>query len=133
MANVFLNSFQKIFHCYTEKDLAEVIFSGLIAHTTYFAYARSKENDDYFAGAASVSKEIITDGQDIPLKAYIRGGKLTVRGLMGGKVWSIYDTSGNLVYRNIASSDEESVLLNAQGVFIVESEGRTVKVAYYGQ
>ena len=39
----------------------EVIFAGLAENATYYLYARSKENDDYFAGATSVSDPITTN------------------------------------------------------------------------
>ena len=42
----------------------ETTFSDLTAYTTYFVYARSKENDGYLAGAVSVSVAIET-GEEI--------------------------------------------------------------------
>jgi hypothetical protein len=114
-----------------------VTFYGLTAYAGYFAYARSKENSNYFAGAASVSEAMIADetdvSEEIPLKAHVQGGRLHVSGLIEGKQWSLYSVSGKVEYRNIATNDSEDISLNAQGVFIVESEGRTVKVAFYGQ
>ena len=117
-----------------------LIFDGLTARTTYYVYARSKENDDYLAGAVSVSAAIDTevstgsgeDLQETPLTAYVKNGRLYVRGLTEGKPWSVYSASGMLVYRSIATGDME-ISLNAQGVFIIQSEDRTLKVSYYGQ
>ena len=117
-------------------------FIGLTENTTYYVYARSKDNDNYFAGMPSVSEAIITDGSatssgedqyETPLKVFVKGGRLYVRGLVEDQLWSVYSTSGMLVYRGIATSDEMDILLNAQGVFIVQSGDRTVKFACYGQ
>jgi len=118
----------------------ELIFGNLTAYATYYVYARSKENDDYFAGEVSVSMAIITDGstgiediQAIPLKGYVQGGRLYVSGLTEGKQWRVYSISGMLLYRGIAVGDEENISLSAQGMFIIQSETRMVKVVNYGQ
>jgi hypothetical protein len=63
-----------------------------------------------------------------PLKAWTRGGMLHVEGLAEGKVWSIYNVSGALIYRSIATGEEADVLLPAQGVYIIRSEDRTIKI-----
>jgi len=118
-----------------------LIFDGLIANTSYYVYARSKGNNDYFTGPASVSAAIVTEastssGSDLqvnPLKAYVQGGRLFVRGLSEGKTWSVYSASGMLMYRGKAVSSDMEIALTAQGVLIVQSEEWTVKVAYYGQ
>jgi len=71
--------------------------------------------------------------QATPLKGYVRGGRLYVSGLIEGKPWSVYAISGMLVYRGIAVSDEVNIPLSAQGVYIIQSEERTLKVSFYGQ
>jgi hypothetical protein len=118
-------------------------FNGLTAKTTYYAYARIKENSDFLTGPVSApSAPIVTEesnptgSEDLeatPLTAYIKGGRLFVRGLNEGKLWSVYSATGMLVYRGISTADEMDIPLNAQGMFIIQSEERTVKVMFYGQ
>jgi hypothetical protein len=119
-------------------------FNGLVANATYYAYARSKANSDFLAGPVSApSAPIVTDGnkptgsgEDMlvtPLTAHIKGGRLFVRGLSEGKLWSVYSVSGALMYRSIATGNEMDIALTSQGVLIIQSEKKTVKVANYGQ
>ena len=114
-------------------------FNNLTAKTNYYVYARSKENDDYFTGAVSVSEPITTTQTGngeldyVTLKGFVQGGRLYVSGLCEGKQWNVYSISGLLVYRGIAIADEVNIPLSAQGVYIIQSEERTVKIAYYGQ
>jgi hypothetical protein len=65
-----------------------------------------------------------------PLKAWVRGGMLHVEGLSEGKVWSIYNVSGALIYRSIADSEEADVEMPAHGVYMIQSEKRTTKVVF---
>jgi hypothetical protein len=119
----------------------DVTFNGLTAYTTYYVYARSKENEDYLSGAPSVSAALTTEdtlnsGEDRivnPLKAYIHGGRMYVRGLTEGKLWNVYSVSGALIYRGMATANEMEISLNTQGRYIIQQEERTVKVVNYGQ
>ena len=116
----------------------ELTFTGLTASTTYYVFARSKENDNYHAGAASQATMATTEDiqtwteenfhNDNALKAWINNGRLHVSGLTAGKQWSIYSVTGALVYRNIAHSNEVDIILPENGVFIIRSENKTVRV-----
>ena len=112
-------------------------FSGLNADALYFVFARSAENADYLAGAASVSLPLMTwfitgmgeIPQASPLKAWVQNGLLRVEGLTEGAVWSVYGVHGALVYRSVAAGSEAVVRLPAPaGVYIVQSGERTIKV-----
>ena len=65
-----------------------------------------------------------------PLRAWIRNRLLHVEGLSAGEVWSVYSVSGALVYRNIATGEEADIPLHAQGTYIVNTGGRTIRVVY---
>jgi len=69
--------------------------------------------------------------QTNPLNAWAANGMLRVTGLSEGKEWSVYSVSGALVYQSIATGNEIAIPLNAQGVYIVTSENRRVKVVNY--
>jgi len=113
-------------------------FSNLTTGQTYYVYARSRENDNFNAGVPSLSVPIIAEiktssGEIIiakPLNAWMRYGLLHVNGLTPGKVWSVYNVSGMLVYHAIAQDEEADISLRAQGVYIIHSEGRTVKIVF---
>jgi hypothetical protein len=63
-----------------------------------------------------------------PLQAWMRNGLLHIEGLNEGGVWSVYSVSGALIYRSIATGDEADIALPTAGVYIIQSEERTVKV-----
>ena len=63
-----------------------------------------------------------------PLCAHIRNGALLVTGLTAGKVMSVYNTNGVLMYSKIAKSKKVNIPFNAQGVYIVRSGNESVKV-----
>jgi len=144
------NTGQTAQYAYTTSDSANPsnwqdnsFFGGLTNGATYYIFARAKENDNYHAGAVSTGVPVTTDAQETtgsgedlqanPLTAYVQGGKLYVRGLTEGKPWSVYNASGMLVYRGIATSDEMTISLSALGLFIIQSENRTLKVSNHGQ
>ena len=66
--------------------------------------------------------------QAIGLKAWVENGTLHVGGLIAGKFWSVYTTTGAPVYNAIAGSENEEVRLDAKGVYIIRSENKTVKI-----
>ena len=68
--------------------------------------------------------------QAAPLRAWIRDGLLYVSGLTPGKTLSVYTATGALEYQSIVASSETSVKLLAQGMYIVHSGGKTVKVVF---
>ncbi len=68
--------------------------------------------------------------QENPLKAWVRNNLLHISGLAVGKPLSIYTTTGVLVYKNIATSDEADIPLKIPGVYIVQSGNNTIKVTF---
>ena len=116
-------------------------FSGLSTNVTYFIFARAKENENYTEGPTSVSAEIKlslpTNVSELepekPLTAYLNGGRLYVRGLPAGKLWSVYNSAGALIYRGIAPGEETDIPLQAQGVFIIQTENGIVRVVSDGR
>ncbi|MDR0794971.1 MAG: hypothetical protein LBE79_02805, partial [Tannerella sp.] len=70
----------------------------------------------------------IESPQTHPLKAWIQNDRLHVSGLIAGKSWSVYNLSGIVVYRGMASSDEADISLPGRGVYIIWSDNKSVKV-----
>jgi hypothetical protein len=71
-----------------------------------------------------VSNETI----DTPtLKAYASDGIVYISGLQPGMPLSIYTIAGQLVYKGIAKAAEESVPINASGIYIVLAGKQTAK------
>jgi len=62
------------------------------------------------------------------LKAYTNNGWLHVNGLIEGKIWSVYNISGALIYRDIARDVKANIPLLTNGLFIIHSEGMSIKV-----
>jgi hypothetical protein len=65
-----------------------------------------------------------------PLNAYVNSGILHVSGLTEGKVWKLYNISGALVKQGIAGRDTVTITLDASGVYIIQSEGNTLKIIF---
>jgi len=63
-----------------------------------------------------------------PLRAWIRNGLLHVTGLTTGKMMSVYNASGTLVYGKTVDSKEADIPLSGQGAYIVRSGNDSVKV-----
>ena len=71
----------------------------------------------------------VTNPQTSSLRAWINNGILHISGLTEGQAWKLYNTSGLLVKQGIADSDVVTVSLNLSGgVYIIQSEGHTLKV-----
>jgi len=97
---------------------------GLVTEETYYYAVGEKVTSTLF-----VQPEVsITELTNPSLTAWINNDMLFVNGLTEGKMWSVYDISGKLVYRAIATGNMESVLLSSNGLFIIHSEGSTMKV-----
>jgi hypothetical protein len=104
----------------------------------YYVYARAAENELYYAGKAKVSAMFtieIKTGMDTPaqaevLKAVVQDGMLHVGGLTIGQSWSVYNISGALIYRSIATDNEAFTSLSARGVYIITSGKEKMKVVY---
>jgi len=65
-----------------------------------------------------------------PLKAWIQNAMLHVSGLTAGKLWSVCNVSGVLVYQGIANGEQADIPLFVRGVYFVQSGNKTVKVVY---
>jgi len=120
----------------------ELIFNDIEPSTTYYVFARAKENENYFAGPNSPSTYVTTpispnpvtstnelQNVDSSLSAWINDeGFLNVKGLSPGKQWSVYNVTGALVYRGIATVREENIKITDKGMYIIESENKTIRV-----
>ena len=62
------------------------------------------------------------------LTASVLDGTLHVGGLTSGELWSVYNLSGTLVYRTVATASEAQIRLPGRGVYVVVSGNETVKV-----
>jgi hypothetical protein len=60
----------------------------------------------------------------------MRDGLLHVEGLTIGETLNIYSTTGALVYQSVATSKEMDIPLKAEGVYIIQSGERSVKVVF---
>ena len=61
------------------------------------------------------------------LTATTLNGTLCVRGLTVGQPMSVYNLSGTLVYRAVATAPETKTILPACGIYIIRSDDRTLK------
>ena len=110
--------------------------TGLKSDTRYYMIARAKENDNYLAGAylyntARTALDLTGNGEipEVnPLQAWFQNGVLYISGLTKGAVLAVYNISGVLLYQGVAGSETEEIPLAVQGVYIILSDGKTVKV-----
>ncbi|MDR0438264.1 MAG: hypothetical protein LBH22_08200 [Bacteroidales bacterium] len=65
-----------------------------------------------------------------PLLVWTNNNMLHVSGLTIGKLWSVYNISGKLVYQGIAKSDVESVSLPIHGMYIIQQGESSVKTVF---
>ena len=65
-----------------------------------------------------------------PLKAYVNNGNLYVSGLTAGTTWNVYSVTGALIYQGVATGDTAETYLAARGMYIIQSENKTLKVVY---
>jgi len=77
--------------------------------------------------ASPVANDISTSLND-PLRAYVQNGVLHVTGLTNGAQWSVYNLSGVLIYTGIAVETHGRASLPERGVYIITSNGKTVKI-----
>ena len=78
----------------------------------------------------TIGTGIETISQATALKAWVANGTLHLSGLTAGKQWSVYNIAGVLVASPCPSKGGEEVTtpLPGHGVYIVQTENRTVKV-----
>jgi hypothetical protein len=65
-----------------------------------------------------------------PLVAWVNNDMLTISGITIGDRLELYSVIGKLVYQSVAQSETERVKLNIQGVYLVKSGNRVLKVVY---
>ena len=61
------------------------------------------------------------------LRAWMQNGVLHVLGLTSGKLWSVYNLYGQLIYTGIADDNEAEIPLQERGVYIIQSGGTVIK------
>jgi len=103
----------------------------------YYIYARSAENAIYTAGKAQVSTSFSIGSTGIKtvqtatlLKAYVQNDRLYVTGLSVGKPWTVYTPTGSRIYQNTALDAKADIPMKVKGVYIIQSDNRSLKVAY---
>jgi hypothetical protein len=64
------------------------------------------------------------------LRAHVHHGLMYVSGLTKNETVSIYSVNGALVYQSIATSSEMNIPLRVQGVYVVKTGNRNIKVVY---
>jgi hypothetical protein len=116
-------------------------FGELTASTQYYIFARSKGNDAYNVGAASASLAVTTDEDTntwsefnlaaTSLKAWMRNGLMHVSGLVEGETFSVFNAAGAVIYRGVATGEEADIAISVQGVYIIQSGNRTVKISVF--
>jgi hypothetical protein len=113
-----------------------LIFSGLTSNQQYLIFARSKENDDFFAGTTSAPLIVITatensirtEENETPLTVWLENGVLHIKGLTIGQPYRIFSISGTLVHQGIATADVETWNVLKHGTYIIQSEDKSVKI-----
>ena len=63
------------------------------------------------------------------LKAYFSNDLLYITGLQPGALLSIYSITGQLVYKGFVLTNSEQIPFHARGIYVVETQGRTVKIS----
>ena len=116
----------------------ELIFTNLSVNRTYYFFARAQENDNYYQGAASQGNAYSTDPyiesanefflNENNLKAWTKNETLHISGLSAGKQLNVYNATGMLIYQCIADSDEVIISISLNGLYIIQSEDKTVKL-----
>jgi len=89
--------------------------------------------DTLFPGDIEPPKPI-TNNSELPfvnpLNAWVYNGKLFVTGLSVGETLNVFTATGALVHNQIVASNEAEIKLPTQGVYIIQSEDRTLRVAF---
>jgi hypothetical protein len=79
------------------------------------------------------SNNILKPVPSNPLRAWIRNGLLYVAGLTAGETINIYSVNGALLYHNIVTDVKMEFKLWVHGVYIVLSDGNTVRAVFSRQ
>jgi hypothetical protein len=72
----------------------------------------------------------LDSGTNYELRGWVHNSTLYVSGLQPGTKWGIYTLSGALIYTGIAVETHGRASLHERGIYIVVSNGKTVKVVY---
>ena len=119
---------------------SEPSFADLSPNRTYYVFARSAENENFFAGAPSaplrVNTLVATTGLETqqnayPFNAFIVNGLLHISGLATGETFSIYNATGALIFKGVANGNETLIPLHTHGLYIIQAGNRTEKLIYY--
>jgi M6 family metalloprotease-like protein len=114
-----------------------VSYSGTTQRLVFSWY-----NDDYVGTqppaaidniAVALRSDIVVGNDDVEaarqLRALVQNDILYISGLTVGQSWRVYNTAGTLVQQGVADGDGKAeTRLLVKGVYIIESENRTVKV-----
>jgi hypothetical protein len=63
------------------------------------------------------------------LKAFSANGTLYISGLIPGQPYSVYNTTGALVFKGIAGGSKTEIAIPVRGLYIIRSANETVKAA----
>ena len=65
-----------------------------------------------------------------PLQAWITNDVLHIKGIGTNQCYRIYTISGTLIYQGIANNDTTEITLPIRGMYIIQLENRSLKIAY---
>ncbi|MDR0206353.1 MAG: hypothetical protein LBI45_03735 [Bacteroidales bacterium] len=99
---------------------------GLVTAETYY-YTESEKVTSGLVVVPIIGIENLSSDK---FTACTNNSRLYVNGLQEGKTWSVYNTMGALIYRGVARDVKDDIPLRAKGVFIVHSEGQSIKVIH---
>jgi hypothetical protein len=99
---------------------------GLVTAETYY-YTESDKVTSVLVVVPIIGIENYSSDK---LTAFTNSSRLYVKGLQEGKIWSVYNTMGALIYRGVARDVKEDIPLLTKGIFIVHSEGQSIKVIH---
>ena len=118
----------------TETSNGVIVNSGASAGQEDFFHADDFDKMIVYDNGKLVIVDAPTGNTDVPqniaLKAWMQGNVLKVGGLTPGKLWSVYNLSGSLIYQNITDSDTSEIMLPVQGIYIIQSAGSAIKVVH---
>jgi len=76
----------------------------------------------------------VCDSVEMPqsclLNAKMLNGQLHVSGLTPGRVWSVFNMYGDVVFQSVAESENETITLKEKDLFVVQTDNRTARVSY---
>ena len=119
--------------------LAHVGYVGTQTHKATY----TPENTDIYNVVTGIDVQIVvteappgstTDSPEIDettvLRVIVSNGVAIVKGEIAGKVISVCNAAGALIYQNIATSNEVEIPLQTQGMYVIIVGGKTVKIVF---